>query len=70
MGGLNGQKDEIMDNNVMRILVKYMHDLRSGNWNNNRTGEQPGFDTTTEDDAHWSQGNWSRDGRRSQDQPR
>jgi hypothetical protein len=58
-----------MDSNTMRRLCEYLHGLRCGSGDNNGTGQQPSFDTTTEDDAHWGQGNGSGDGGRNKDQP-
>ena len=59
-----------MDGNTMRTLREYIHDLRRRNRNHNGTVEQPGFDTTIEDNANWDQGDRSRDGRCGKDQPR
>ena len=59
-----------MDSNTMRRLCEHLHDLRSGRRDHNGTVEQPSFDTTIEDDSHWDQGRWSRNGRCGKDQPR
>jgi hypothetical protein len=59
-----------MDSNTMRRLCEHLHDQRSGRGHDNRANQQPGFDTTIEDDAHWDQGDRSGDGGRSKDQPR
>jgi hypothetical protein len=58
-----------MDSNTMRRLCEHLHDQRSGRGHNNRTSEQPCFDTTVEDDSNWNQGRRSGDGGCSQDQP-
>ena len=49
-----------MQPDTMRTLAEYIHELRRRDWDRDRTGEQPAFDTTTEDDAHWDQGDRSR----------
>jgi hypothetical protein len=50
-----------MQPDTMRTLAEYIHELRRRDRNNYPTGEHPAFDTTIEDDAHWDQGNRSRD---------
>ena len=58
-----------MDSNTMRRLCEHLHDQRSGRGDYNRTDQQPGFDTTLNQDVDSEQGNRSGDGRRSKDQP-
>ena len=48
-------------------LAQYINDLKRRDRDRDRASEQPAFDTTTEDDAHWDQGDWSRDVGRGQD---
>jgi hypothetical protein len=50
-----------MQPDTMRTLAEYIHELRSRDWYHNGASEQPAFDTTTEDDAHWDQGDSSGD---------
>jgi hypothetical protein len=52
-----------MDGFTMRTLREYIHELRGRDRNDNRTGQQPSFDTTTEDDSTWDKRYGSRDGR-------
>ena len=59
-----------MDGNTMRTLREYIHELRRRDRDYNGTSQQPGFDTTVEDDSNWDQGRRSRDGGCSKDQPR
>jgi hypothetical protein len=56
-----------MDGRTIRTLAEYITELQRRDRHNHGTGEQPAFDTTTEDDANWSQGDQSGDGRRSED---
>jgi hypothetical protein len=56
-----------MDGTTMRTLREYIHDLRRRDRNYNGTDSQPAFDTTIEDDAHWSQGDRGRDAGRGED---
>jgi hypothetical protein len=55
-----------MENNTMRRLCEYLHELRSGRWNNYRASEHPAFDTTIEDDSNWDQRDQGGDGRQYQ----
>jgi len=55
-----------MDSNTMRRLAEHLHDQRRGGGYHNGTDSQPAFDTTIEDDAHWSQGDRGRDAGRSE----
>lgn len=59
-----------MQPDTIRTLREYIHELRHRDRNNNGTGEQPAFDTTTEDDSHWDQGDRSDDGGRGTDSGR
>jgi len=56
-----------MDSNTMRRLTEHLHDQRRRDRNYNGTTECPAFDTTIEDDAHWSQGDRGRDAGRGED---
>jgi hypothetical protein len=56
-----------MDSDTMRRLTEHLHDQRRRDWNDYGTTECPAFDTTIEDDAHWSQGDRGRDAGRSED---
>jgi hypothetical protein len=56
-----------MQPDTFRTLAEYIHELRRRDRNHYPTGEHPAFDTTTEDDAHWDQGDRSRDVGRGQD---
>ena len=58
-----------MDGHTIRTLAEYITELHRRDRNNHGTIEQPAFDTTVEDDSNWSQGDWNRDGRRSEDGP-
>ena len=46
-----------MDNGTMRSLCKFLHDVRSGSWNNNRTSECAAFDTTIHENTSGGEGN-------------
>lgn len=59
-----------MQADTMRTLAEYITELHRRNRYYNRTSEQPAFDTTTEDDADWSQRNRCGDGGCSKDNPR
>jgi hypothetical protein len=59
-----------MQPDTMRTLAEYIHELRRRDWDRDRTSEQPAFDTTTEDDAHWDQGDRSRNARRGSNHSR
>ena len=59
-----------MQPDTFRSLAEYIHELRRRDRNHYPAGKQPAFDTTIEDDSNWDQGNRSRDGGRSKDQPR
>ena len=50
-----------MDSRTMRTLREYIHELRSGDWNHNRTGSSSGFDTTLESHGNGDEGNRSGD---------
>jgi hypothetical protein len=50
-------------------LAQYINDLKRRDRDRDRASEQPAFDTTTEDDAHWDQRDRSRDAGRSKDHP-
>jgi hypothetical protein len=54
----------------MLILAKYISARHRGNWDDNRDIQQPGFDTTTEDDLGWEKGNVSGDERCGENSPR
>ena len=59
-----------MQPDTFRTLAEYIHELRRRDRFYNGTDSQPAFDTTTEDDAHWSQGDSSGDVGRNQDSSR
>jgi hypothetical protein len=59
-----------MQPDTMRTLAEYIHELQRRDRNRNRAGEQPAFDTTTEDDAHWDQRDRSRNVGRGSDHSR
>ena len=56
-----------MQADTMRTLAEYITELHRRDRNHNGTGQQPAFDTTTEDDADWSQRNRCGDAGRSKD---
>ena len=56
-----------MQPDTFRTLAEYIHELRRRDRDRDRTSEQPAFDTTTEDDAHWNQGDRSRNAGRGTD---
>jgi hypothetical protein len=51
-----------MQGSTIRTLAEYIVELHRRDRNYNGTSECPAFDTTTEDDAHWSQGDGRGDG--------
>jgi hypothetical protein len=55
-----------MQGSTIRTLAEYIVELHRRDRNRNGTGEQPAFDTTIEDDAHWSQGDCGGDVRSDQ----
>jgi hypothetical protein len=59
-----------MQPDTMRTLAEYIHELRRRDRDRDRTGEQPAFDTTTEDDAHWDQRDRGGDGGRGKNHSR
>jgi hypothetical protein len=59
-----------MQPDTMRTLAEYIHELRRRDRHDHATGEYPAFDTTIEDDAHWSQGDWGRDAGRGENSSR
>ena len=56
-----------MQPDTMRTLAEYIHELQRRDRNRDRTSEQPAFDTTTEDNSNWRQGDRSRNAGRSKD---
>ena len=50
-----------MQPDTILTLAQYIHELKRRDRNRDRASEQPAFDTTTEDDAHWNQGDSSGD---------
>ena len=52
-----------MDGRTISLLSEYIAELHRRNRKDNRTVRQPGFNTTTEDDAYWDERNRGRDGR-------
>ena len=46
-----------MQPDTILTLAQYINDLKRRDRDRDRAGEQPAFDTTTEDDAHWNPGN-------------
>jgi hypothetical protein len=54
-----------MQPDTFRTLAEYIHELRRRDRDRDRAGEQPAFDTTTEDDSNWNQGDRSRNVGRS-----
>ena len=59
-----------MQPDTILTLAQYINDLKRRDRDRDRTSEQPAFDTTTEDDAHWDQRDRSRDAGRSTDHQR
>jgi hypothetical protein len=58
-----------MQPDTILTLAQYINELKRRDRDRDRASEQPAFDTTTEDDAHWNQGDRSRDAGRSTDYP-
>lgn len=56
-----------MQGSTIRTLAEYIVELHRRDRNRNGTSECAAFDTTTEDDAHWCQGDRSRDAGLDQD---
>ena len=56
-----------MEGRTMRTLADLIARHHRGDRDYNGTGEHAAFDTTTEDDAHWDQGDRSRNAGRSKD---
>lgn len=56
-----------MQGSTIRTLAEYIVELHRRDRNYNRTSECPAFDTTTEDDAHWFQGDGRGDVRSDKD---
>jgi hypothetical protein len=46
-----------MQPDTFRTLAEYIHELRRRDRDNYPTREHSAFDTTVEDDAHWSERN-------------
>ena len=59
-----------MDGRTITTLAEYIVEQRRKYRDNNGASQQPAFDTTTEDDAHWDQGDTSGDGGCHQHTPR
>ena len=59
-----------MQPDTFRTLAEYIHELRRRNRNHYPAGEYPAFDTTTENDADWSQRNRGGDAGRGEDPQR
>lgn len=59
-----------MQPETFRTLAEYIHELRRRDRIYHGTDSQPAFDTTTEDDSHWNQGDSSGDDGRNQDSSR
>ena len=51
-----------MDGNTILTLAHYIAKLRRRDRDDSRAGQQPSFDTTTEDDSTWDKRNGGRDG--------
>ena len=58
-----------MDSVTIRTLAEHIAQQHRCDRDHNRTGQQPSFDTTTENDSDWDKRNSSGDGGRSKDQP-
>lgn len=56
-----------MDATNIRTLAQYIAQQRSRDRHYNGASQHPAFDTTTEDDSHWSQGPGSGDERPDSD---
>ena len=56
-----------MQGSTIRTLAEYIVELHRRDRDRNGTSECAAFDTTTEDDAHWCQGDERGDGRPGQD---
>ena len=56
-----------MQPDTILTLAQYINDLKRRDRNRDRASEHPAFDTTTEDDAHWYQGDRGGDAGRSKD---
>ena len=59
-----------MQSDTFRTLAEYIHKLRCRDRDNYPAGEYPAFDTTVEDNAHWSQGHRSGNDGRGKNSPR
>ena len=59
-----------MQPDTILTLAQYISDLKRRDRDRDRTSEQPAFDTPTEDDVDWNQGDRSGDAGRGKDHQR